>query len=352
MNCSFYIIVFNLLSLFEFLKKEKLFGRRNFSLKKLQLLSKGFYSLGQVPFDFKNYKYSDFISDLENIKLSYLNYPYGRLLRDKLVFSLFFKNYCNVPEIYALISKGKVNPVDKNFIQISLDLIIELLENNTLIMKPRFGTSGQGIIKIEKINHNFYKLNETITDINYLKDFIGSLDDYIVVRFIKQGNFAERFFAESTNTIRITTFSDPNSFKGKILYALMRFGTKKSIPVDNVGSGGIYATIDIETGKLDTAIKLFENGKFVYHIEHPETKVQIKDIHIPEWQEIKNDFIQLSTLISPYIKFAGWDIILTDDKYYLIEGNNGPDLYIQGPDKPLALDDSFINFLKTNDVRN
>lgn len=339
------------LSWIEFLKKEKQFGLKSVSFKKINLILKGFYSIGQVPFNFSKFDYSDFISDLENIRLSYLNYPYGRLLRDKLLFSIYFKNFCNVPEIYAYLNRGYIHSITNEHPNMNFDLLLKILENNAIITKPRFGTGGKDITKIERKSENEFLLNNQIFSKEKLQNWILTRDDFIIVKYIKQSTFSEKFFDNSANTIRITTYVNPESKEGKILYALMRFGTNRSAPADNVGAGGVYALIDIESGQLGKAIELLDLGKYRHLDIHPESKVPIENVYIPGWGELKNDFIKLSSLLSPYIKFAGWDIILTDDSYYLIEGNNGPDLYIQGPDNPLAISKDIKAFLKNYNIR-
>ena len=341
----------NIISLLEFFKKERIYGLGKINIKRIKLLSKGFYSLGQVPFNFQKFSYSDFISDFENIKLSYLNYPYGRLLRDKVVFSLFFKNFCNVPEIYGIINNGNVKSAARVIESDGFEYLIEILTKKKIILKPRFGTGGQGIIKVALAEDGNYFINNKIITKEEFINFISKLNDYIAVEFIQQSTFSEKFFPDSTNTIRITTYCDPKTNDGEILYSLMRFGRKKSAPADNVGTGGIYSLIDLNTGKLKQAIELGENGKYTFHNSHPDTKVNIVNVDIPQWDNLKQSFKNLASLISPYIKFAGWDIILTDNSYYLIEGNNGPDLYIQGPEYPLASNHNEKNFLRSNFIR-
>lgn len=340
----------NLVSIGEFIKKERIYGSGKINFKTLKLLSKGFYSIGQVPFDFKKYSFKDYISDFENIKLSYLNYPYGRLLRDKLVFSLFFRNFCNVPKIYAVIDGDNIRGATEIISQDRLVYLQNILNNKKLIFKPRFGTGGEGIFKVSQSEGSFFVNDEALTK-NEFNNFIKSLREYIVVEFIQQSEFSAKFFSYSTNTIRITTYCDPVTGQSEILYALMRFGRKKSAPADNVGAGGIYSLIDIITGKLNDSIELLQNGKFSFHNSHPESGAAIAGEIIPRWSKLKQEIKNLATLISPYIKFAGWDIILTDESFYLIEGNNGPDLYIQGPCFPLAQDAQVKKFLIMNFIR-
>lgn len=344
-------IALNLISWYQFFQNEKIYGTKYISLKKINLFRKGFYSIGQIPFDFKKFNYNDFISDVENIKLSYLNYPYGRLLRDKLIFSNYFKNFIKVPEVYAHIHNGRINAPNAKYHDIDFNKLTCLLEQNKLILKPSFGTGGEKIYKIEKIANDKYLLNKNEYDLNTLRDFIKNLSDFIAVEFIEQGKFSAKFYSDSANTLRITTYIDPQTGQGKILYALMRFGRDKSAPADNVGAGGIYSLIDLDTGMLKSAIELKEMGKFSFHDSHPDTSIRIKGEFIPCWDNIKITVIKLATQLNSYIKFAGWDIILTEKDLYLIEGNNGPDLYIQGPDNPLALSPYIKNLLRLLKIR-
>lgn len=139
--------------------------------------------------------------------------------------------------------------------------MLRLLNEKILILKPRFGTSGQGVFKVQKLSQNEFKINNKNYSIDEFKELILSLNYYIAVEFIRQSKFSEKFFQESTNTIRFATYFDRSTNSGKILNALMRFGRSKSAPVDNVGSGGIYSSIDLDSGKLNFAIELLERGK-------------------------------------------------------------------------------------------
>ncbi len=116
------------ISIVEFFKKEKIYGTKKLNFSKIKLNLRGFYSIGQVPFDFNKFSYNDFISDYENIKLSYLNYPYGRLLRDKILFSIYFKNFRNLPDIYALFDKGRIFSISREHTDISVQKLLEILE--------------------------------------------------------------------------------------------------------------------------------------------------------------------------------------------------------------------------------
>ena len=335
-----------------FLKQEKERGSKKLSLRKFYLLSKGFCSDHPIPYDFEKNKYSDYVSDLENIKLAYINYPYGRLVRDKLVFSYFFNSYFRTPECYCTIHKGKIQAGNMKSHIDSLEALIELAKQNKLILKPQMGTGGNGILLFEIKKYPDILINKKKIDIDGFRKIINSLDTYLVTEFIEQGDFARRFFPDTANTIRLTTFYDNVTSKTFIPYSFMRFGRKNSIPADNISQGGIFSMIDVNTGQLTEAFEIVKFQKPNLLARHPDTNECIKGAVIPEWEKLKEFFIRLGSIINPFIKIVGWDIILTNDSFVVLEGNNGPDLYNnQGAGYLLAKQPEVVKFLKHHKIR-
>ena len=335
-----------------FLKHEKERGSKKISIKKFYLLSKGFCSDHPIPYDFKKNKYSDYISDLENIKLAYINYPYGRLMRDKLVFSYFFNSYFKTPTSYCTIHLGKIQPVSIKPYIASLDALIELAQQRKLILKPLMGTAGNGILLFEvKQNSEMFLNNKPIRKGNFF-DIVRTLNTYLVTEFVEQGKFSRNFFPETANTIRLTTFYYDQKSIPFIPYSFMRFGRTNSFPADNIARGGIFSMIDIRTGKLTEAFEAVKNQKPILYERHPDTNMLIKGVSIPRWDNLKEFFIKIGHIISPFIKIVGWDIILTDDSFVVLEGNNGPDLYNnQGAGYLLASNPEVKNFLEYYKIR-
>ncbi len=334
-----------------FLRKEKEYGKNRMRIKQLIQLTRGFYSDRPLPYDFKNNRYSDYISDIETIKLAYLNYPYGRLLRNKLVFSNYFNSYFNTPECYCLITKGNIQPVNINLRIASFQELTALIEQKKLIFKPLLGTGGSGILMVEANNNAGLFVNKKPITPDGLKKLITTLNQYLVSDFIQQGEFAAKFFPDTANTIRITTICDPDLASSFIPYSFMRFGRQKTIPADNIALGGLFSMIDLDTGKLSAAFEINKNKKIKLHDAHPDTGVTIKGVIIPGWDSLRNFFIGIGSVIKPFIKIAGWDIILTNDSFYVIEGNNGPDLYMQGASYPFAKIPEVKKFLEYYHIR-
>lgn len=333
-----------------FIKKEKQYGNKSFSFNKITLFRKGFFSGHPIDYDFENNKYSDYVSDIENIKIAYLNHPYGRLLRNKLVFSNFFNSYFKTPLCFAVINKGGIEPVNPKIEIASFSNLIDLIQQKPLIMKPLMGTAGIGINLLEYQENVFY-VNKKESKIDQIKILVNSMQDYLVTEYIEQGDFTKQFFSGSANTIRLTLFADPYSSSSFIPYSFMRFGRKNTIPADNISQGGLFSMINLETGELSDAVQETGTGNYQLHRHHPDSGVEIGGKIIPRWNELKNFFIKLGGLIKPFIKVAGWDIILTNNSFYVIEGNNGPDLYFQGFNGPLAKNQKVKDFLNYYKIR-
>ncbi len=319
--------------------------------KRISLNSKGFFSKRLFPYDFKKWKYSDYISDMEVIKFSYINHPYSKLLRNKLVFSNYFRSYFNTPQVYYLIIKSSIKSVHPKIKAENFRGFINLLsENRKLIIKPNFGSRGAGIYLVE-LEEEKYLVNKKEVTEPELQKFVNSLTSYIVVEFIEQCGFSKGLFPLSTNTLRINTFFDPILNKVITKQPYVRIGTSRSVPTDNNSRGALFSMVDIESGMLGVAIEPVSPGTIRQVTNHPETNVKIKGEIVPRWTEIKECILNTGREISPLIKVVGWDIVITDDDFVVIEGNNGPEQGQQMLENPLAKDEDMSLFLKHSKIR-
>jgi len=336
---------------YTFFRKEIKSNSKKNIFKRIFLNSKGFISKRTIPYDFKKWKYSDYISDLEVIKLSYINYPYSKLLRNKLVFSNYFRNFFKTPLVYYLINNASIKSVNLKTKDEGFEAFINvLLEKRKLIIKPNLGARGTGIYLLELAAEK-YLVNKIEMTKPVLQKFINSLSGYIVVEFIEQCSFTKRYFPLSTNTLRINTLFNPSVNKVVMMQPFLRIGTSKTIPADNVSRGGLFSFVDIESGMLDDAIEVFTPGSIRRVTDHPETNTKICGSVVPHWDEIKECILNTSNVISPLIKIVGWDIVITEDSFVVIEGNNGPDFTQQGIENPLATDEDVLQFLKHFNIR-
>lgn len=332
-----------------FLKKEYKFGFKNL-LKRLKLILKGFNSQRKIPYDFNKWKYKDYISDMEYHKLAFINRPYNKLLNNKLIFSNYFSYFFIVPENYCVIKNNTIVNVNRNMPVNSFYDFQKVLETGIkFIGKPLYGLSGSGVFMIRFSEGNYY-VNNNRYDITEFQRIIFSLNDYLITEFIEQGDFTKTIYPYSTNTIRIITMVDPDTLLPFIPLATLRFGTSKSAPVDNFAQGGIYSYINIQNGELSQVFSS-EGNEFNAFSAHPETKELIEGKIVPGWANISRQIINAAKLNALLLKIVGWDIIITNNGFVVIEGNSGPDTTIQWTEYPMAKNPHVIRFLHSNKIR-
>lgn len=189
-----------------------------------------------------------------------------------------------------------------------------------IIAKPVDGTRGDGIFKI---------VGKEVDDWQQLYDRLIK-DDCLLEQCIIACEELAAFHPASLNTIRVVTIS--NGSRCKVFGALFRMGAHGSV-IDNTHAGGVYASINVETGTIDIpAIDAHNNH---YHA-HPDTGIQIKGFRIPKWELIIATCQKASQTI-PDIHFAGWDLCVNQaGQVEIIEGNHAPD-FDGGMQAPLKI---------------
>lgn len=334
-----------------FLREEVRAGLRGFGIKRLILLSKGFHYNKTIPYDFKKWKYSDYISDFEQKKIQFINHPYNKLLNNKVVFSTYFSSFFRTPCPYCIINNGDFSPVSTNtLVKNFKDLAVLAAKNKKFMLKPLEGEEAQGIYLVTFRDGQF-QVNYKTYSYNDFEKFIMSLDQYLLEEFIEQGEFTKALYPKSSNTLRIITLIDPSTSSPFIPIATIRIGTSNSSPVDFFKFGGLIAYINIENGELSKSMAMAENNSLIFYENHPETNERIKGLSIPGWNELVDKLLSTAKIIAPIIKVVGWDIVITDDGFVVIEGNTGPDTKIQGLNYPLAKNTKVLNFLKYHKIR-
>jgi len=131
----------------------------------------------------------------------------------------------------------------------------------------------------------------------------------------------------SVNTLRIITIVD-ESGKPHVARALFRMG-RENAAVDNFSSGGMGASIDVDTGVIFQPAIDKKGREYIFH---PDSKKQIVGFLIPDWEGYKEFALELAAEF-PTVRYVGWDIVKDMNGNYLaIEGNRdaGADLMETG----------------------
>ena len=191
----------------------------------------------------------------------------------------------------------------------SFEAFARLVESKDCVVKPLKSTHGDGVYKLKKVAPG---------DTRKLYDELRK-KDVILEEHIRSCDEINEFHPHSLNTIRVVTFS--NNERSIPFGALLRIGAHGSF-LDNTHAGGVFAPIDIETGRLSMEGIDTNGNRYEFH---PDSGKRIKDFQIPHWDEVLKT-CQEASLVMPGTFFAGWDICIRENgKVEIIEGNGTPD---------------------------
>lgn len=290
----------------------------------MKMWSKGFSFEKYILYNLKENNAREYLSDYARAKTRYINPPYEPTLNNKIIFEKVFGQYIRVPKNYAYLNNGKIYPLQNDYLIDKIEGVYHLLKNvGALVVKPVGGGGGKGVGILKYSDNRLLLDNKEIDEVE-LVGYLQNINDYLVMEYIKQGQFPAQFSPQSSNTMRIIMMRNPYTDKPFIAGCAHRIGSSKSSGKDNFALGGFSAGIDIETGELSSAVTIPQKGDLLWFDKHPETNAQIKGMKIPNWEKIKTQLISVMEKV-PYIKYIGWDIILTDEGIVAIEGNDHPE---------------------------
>ena len=196
-------------------------------------------------------------------------------------------------------------------------------EKASVICKPCDASCGVGVEKVNRAD---------FTSVDEMYDELKKKNVDIVEDLVVQHPEMNRLNPGSVNTIRVyTVLSDGVS---NAVYACIRMGNSDR-PVDNINAGGMYAPVDLETGKITCAA--CDKQRIVYE-EHPRSGCKIAGFEIPFWQEAI-EMCREAAYRVPQMGYVGWDVAITKDGPLFIEANNMPghdafpQMPLQAPDK-------------------
>jgi hypothetical protein len=143
---------------------------------------------------------------------------------------------------------------------------------------------------------------------------------------IVQHSEMARMNPSSVNTIRVITMLDRKR-DVHIIYQCAKFGASMQC-ISNTLGGGVCCHIDKETGILDTLGKNM-HGESIFR--HPISGFVIPGFQIPNWDGVLEYAKKLANVV-PSARYIGWDIVILENGYDVIEGNLHPCQDFQGCD--------------------
>ncbi len=165
--------------------------------------------------------------------------------------------------------------------------------------------------------------------------------EWIIEELIEQNPAISQFNKSSVNTIRFPSFKRNGVVK--CVFPCMRFGRAGSI-VDNAGQGGMFVSIDQETGEI-ISDAIDEKGHVF--VSHPDSNVTFRGFRIPQWDSIV-EIIKDAHLSLPEDQvYVAFDLALSDKGWCIVEGNWG-DWILQQASLQRGLKKEFVSLLNGN----
>jgi len=317
-------------------------------LGSLRMLSLGFlpdkqraFGLGSWPSKRQVRRYVTDVQFTRMIFSSATRLGNSTLLMDKVRFAELVSGFASTPKILAVVQSGRLFPTSADVPTADTEgLAAAARVHDGLVLKPRAGGQGRGVLLLVPSGGQLWLDREAVQPAT-LDECIRRLDSYIVTPRVRQARYAAAFFGKTTNTIRMLTMVDPRNGEAFVAFALQRIGTEASFPVDNTHRGGVYSMIDLGSGRLGAA---WTEDDARYE-KHPDSGAQIEGVTIPRWIELLDSIRRLAQKLG-FIDYIGWDVVVTEDGFSVLEGNPAPSLASCQRHCPLMVDERVRAFYR------
>jgi len=232
-----------------------------------------------------------------------------KFFKNKTLFYDKFKNF--ICHENFLISEGNIK---------LFKIWLTTHKPTAIITKAHHGQAGGGI---EKRNVH-YKKGEWFFDNLNLEAFFSKClnqDQKLIENYIQQHDLLKALHPSSLNTIRISTVINNNG-QIDLIGAALRMGTDSSF-LDNFSKDGVAALIEIKSGKVlgPVCFKNLEKHPPASATLHPTTSIPVVGLEIPFWKEVC-EMVKKSAMVVSTVRTVGWDIVITENGPFLLEGND------------------------------
>ena len=313
----------------------------------LRLLVHGFHSDKRYLYQLgpNDLPLASYIGDFERLMLRRVNEPYAAFLDHKALFTQVFGTQFRVPVDHGLIRRGVFTPLHGSDLPVAsaMAALADPALPDDYVLKRIGGGGGKDVWIVHRHNVTEVTVNGEALP---LATLVEQLDQrsFLVTELLTQGDYANALFPGSINTVRVVTMRDDSG--PFIAFAVQRIGTERSQPTDNLNQGGLCALVDLTNGTLGPARRLETQTRPVAYTHHPETGAPIAGQVIPHWDEVVTTL--LSTMDAfPRLRYVGWDVVLQQDGFLVLEGNSYPGVQVAQLHRPLRGDPRIAGFFDT-----
>lgn len=316
------------------------------------LWRRGFLSESWVLYDLADNDPDDYLPDLARFtRTRLINGGHGAILDDKLLFDRFVGGgQGTLPRVFGVLRNGRSHDPAGNMPtrRASALVLEELRRRGGLVVKPATGGGGRDVFILRHDSGGF-TLNDAPIDEAGIAVFVDGRNGDMACELVVQHPRLAALHPATTNTLRVLTMQDEHC-DAFVAAAVMRIGTAASAPTDNWSRGGLSAGIDIASGVAGQAAAYPAAGdRLTWHARHPETGAAIAGLKVPHWSDIVDGVLGAFRSL-PDLKYVGWDVVVTEDGFRILEGNNYSDVNLLQVHGPLLADRRVRDFYRRHGV--
>ena len=310
--------------------KDDLLRNKETTIKeKIWAYRHGFLSYRLKQYGITDENFCDYISDFEYKWLRHINGSYRSVLEDKITVKYIVNKFreCFPDYYYHIKTVNNVNVIipmmdcPEGYGHDFEDIFALVRAKGVLALKPDFGSHGAGFYKLSYADGEYY-LNFDRVEKQQVTDILSDpANQYLITEYINNHPQFKRIYDGAVNTIRIIVFKK-DGITPEIGNAYMRFGSNKTGAVDNMGAGGMFVQVDIDTGNYHSA-KIITDNSIKDCPRHPDTDVLMEGT-IPHWDGVKETVLKVAASI-PQLEYFGFDVAVTEEGIKFPEINRSPD---------------------------
>jgi hypothetical protein len=246
----------------------------------------------------------------------------------------FSANFFSSENIRQPKSFGILHPTsgwafDDKPLKCAMDLydLVQRKHITEFVMKHIAGGLGDSVYIVEEIENReeeaiFITVDGTrlqLKDIDkLLKKVSGKFKGYIIEERLKNHTMMNKLSNGNLSSIRFYTLRLKNGECVPYL-AYIRLGAEGKA-TDHASKGAILAPVDIDSGIVKKGICKTEGNEWLS--THPKTNYKFEGVTIPGWESVIS-LVVAAARKCPGLHWVGWDVVLSPEGPYLLEGNVG-----------------------------
>lgn len=307
---------------------------------------RGFDSEHVVLYELNDSNWKDYLPDLIAYRVTHgTNLHVWPILHDKLIFNSFMRGRLPIIEGLFWINEGRFNDSGKQY---SWERFFEECRRGAkFVLKSAQGGKGHGLLFVEG-QADGAVVNGERMDESSLRKLVTGLSYHLCFPFVETHPALKRVFPGAGNALRVTVFVGLDG-KPRFLAPVFCVGTVQSAPVEHFRHGGLVAQIDEDTGVCVKAMRRGKNGRLERIERHPDTGEALVGLEIPFWEGIKKALGEFHEL-HPAFDLVGWDVLVAETGFHIIEGNHNPGLRIPLMNRNLAQEPEFRALLEARGI--